>query len=110
MITVIFGHRRFGERVEQLRAGADDAAVLLADAGQEPGHVLERDQRNVERVAEPHEPRALHRRVDVEAPGEHGGLIRDDADRSPAQPREADDDVPRVVLVHLEERAVVDDR
>ena len=109
-MTVIFGHRRFGERVEQLGAGADDAAVLLPHARQEAGHVLERDERNVERVAEPHEARALHRRVDVEAPGEHRRLIGDDADRPAAQPREADDDVLREVPMHFEERAVVDDR
>ena len=102
-------HRRFGERVEQLRAGADDAAVLLPHARQEARHVLERDERDVERVAEAHEARGLHRRVDVETPGEHRRLIGDDADRPAAQPREADDDVLREVPMHFEERAVVDD-
>ena len=78
--------------------------------GQEPGHVLERDERDVERVAEAHEPRALHRRVDVERPGQHRRLVGDDADRAAVEPREADDDVLRVVLMHLEEIALVDDQ
>ena len=78
--------------------------------GRKPGHVLERDERDVERVAEPDEPRALHRRVDVERAGEHRRLVRDDADRPAVEPREADDDVLRVVLVDLEKVAVVDDR
>ena len=78
--------------------------------GQKAGHVLERDERNVEGVAEAHEPRAFHRRVDVERAGEVRRLVRDDADAAAAETREPDDDVPREVLVHLEELAVVDDR
>ena len=109
-MTVTFGHRRFGKRVQQLRAVLDDAAVLLHGAGQKSGHVLERDERNVERVAEPHEPRAFDRRVDVERAGEHRRLVGDDADRPAVEPREADDDVPRVVLVHLEKVAIVGHR
>ena len=86
---------------------ADDAAVLLACAGQEPGHVLERDERDVERVAEAHEARALHGRVDVQAAGRHLRLVGHDAHRSPSQTREADDDVLRVLRHDLEEVAVV---
>ena len=88
----------------------DDAAVLLRGPGEEPWHVDERDDRDVERVAEPHEPRGLDGRVDVETPGEVHRLIRDDARRAAVEPREADDDVLRVVLVDLDELRVVDDR
>ena len=42
-------------------------------------------------------------------PGERRGLVADDADRDAVQAREAADDVARVVLVDLEELAVVDD-
>ena len=45
------GHGGLAVGVEQLGAVADDAAVLLVDAGQEPGHVDEGDERDVERVA-----------------------------------------------------------
>ena len=45
---------------------ADDAALLLRRAGQEARHVDERDERDVERVADAHEARRLHRSVDVE--------------------------------------------
>jgi hypothetical protein len=53
----------------------DDAAVLLVGAGQEAGHVLEGDQRDVEGVAEAHEARALDRGVDVEHAGEDAGWL-----------------------------------
>ena len=83
--------------------------MLLADARQEPGHVDERDERDVEGIAGPDEPRGLDRRVDVERAGEDRRLLRDDADAAPAEPREADDDVLRPARLDLEERAIVDD-
>ena len=77
--------------------------------GRKPGHVDERDERDVERVARADEARRLRRRVDVEHAGERARLVADDADRVPAEAREAADDVLREALVHLEELAVVDD-
>src|SRR6185437_15807619 len=47
-----FGHGRLAVREEQLGAVLDDAAVLLCDARKKSGHVLECDERNVERIAE----------------------------------------------------------
>src|ERR687897_3293340 len=88
----------------------DDAAEFLRRAGQEPRHVFERDERDVERVAEPHEPRAFDRRVNVEHTGEMRRLIRDDTYRSSAEPRETDDEVAREMLVHFEKGAVIGDR
>ena len=43
-------------------------------------------------------------------PGERRRLVADDADGDAVQAREAADDVARVVLVDLEELAVVDDQ
>jgi hypothetical protein len=51
-------------------------------AGQEAGHVHERDERDVEGVAEAHEARRLDARVDVEHAGQHLGLVADDAHRA----------------------------
>ena len=76
------GHRRLAVGVEQLGAVLDDAAVLLGHAGQEPGHVHEGHDRQVEAVAEADEARGLERRVDVEHPGEHRRLVGHD--RRPA--------------------------
>src|SRR5438270_737632 len=56
-------HGRLAERVEQLRAVADDAAVLLRGPRQEAGHVDEREERDVEGVAEAPESRGLVRGV-----------------------------------------------
>ena len=87
----------------------DDAAMLLRHARQEAGHVLEREKGEVERVAEPDEPRALERRVDIQHAGEHGGLVGDHPDRAPSQTREPDEQVAGELPVHFEELAVVHD-
>ena len=89
---------------------ADDPAPLLRGAGQEAGHVDERDEGDVERVAGAHEAGRLDGGVDVEHAGERVRLVADDADGVPAQPREAADDVLGEPGLHLEELAVVDDR
>ena len=78
--------------------------------GQEARHVHEREDRDVEGVAEAHEAGGLLGGADVEHAGELRGLVAHDADRAPVQPREADDDVAREVLLHLEELAVVDEQ
>ena len=78
--------------------------------GRKPGHVAERQQRDVERVARAHEARGLLGGVDVEHARELRGLVADDADRVAVQAREAADDVLGVVLVDLEELLVVDDQ
>ena len=87
----------------------DDPAVLLVGSGHEARHVDEGDERDVEAIAEAHEARRLHRRVDVEHARENGRLIGHDADGAPADAREADHDVLRVRLGDLEEVRVVDD-
>mmetsp|Transcript_39587 Transcript_39587/g.94000 ORF Transcript_39587/g.94000 Transcript_39587/m.94000 type:complete len:419 (+) Transcript_39587:368-1624(+) len=97
-----------GVGVQQLGAVLDDAAVLLARAGQEPRYVDKGHDGDVERVAEPHEARRLDRRVDVEAPGRDERLIRHDADRAPVEPRKARDDVPCEIGVYLKGVSVVD--
>ena len=85
----------------------DDAVPFLLRAGQKSGHVFQGDQRNIESVAEAHEPGAFYRRVDVQHARKHRGLIRDDAHRLAAQPRESDHDIFCEMLVHLEEIVVI---
>mmetsp|Transcript_5902 Transcript_5902/g.14528 ORF Transcript_5902/g.14528 Transcript_5902/m.14528 type:complete len:493 (-) Transcript_5902:134-1612(-) len=103
------GHRGLGVGVEQLGTVLDDAAVLLAGAGHEAGHIDEGDDRDVEGVAKAHEARGLDAALDVQAAGQHQGLVGDDADRLAFHAREAGDDVLRVVGLQLEEVAVVHD-
>ena len=102
-------HRRLGIGEQQLRAMLDDAVMLLAHARQEARHVDEGQDRNVERVAEADEARALLRRVDVEAAGQHHRLVGDDADGPTLDPAEADDDVGGMGRLKLEEIALVGD-
>src|ERR1019366_8126779 len=100
-------HGGLGVGVEQLGAMADNAAEFLFGARKEAGNVLERQNRNVERVAEAHETGALHRRIDIQAAGQVRGLIGYDAHRTPVQPREAHHDVAGEVLMDFEEFAVI---
>src|SRR5205807_6189845 len=73
------GHGGLAEGVEQLGAVADDPPVLLVGTGQEPGHVHEGDEGDVEGVARAHETAPLLGGVDVEHAGQDLGLVADDA-------------------------------
>src|SRR5690606_29004704 len=96
-------HARLRKRVEQLRAVPDDAVVFLVRAGQETRDVDKCHQRDIERVTEAHEARCLDAGGDIERSGEHGGLVRDDANAVPVETAKSDDDVPRVVRLDLQE-------
>ncbi|SKZ73099.1 Uncharacterised protein [Mycobacteroides abscessus subsp. abscessus] len=100
---------RLAVGVQQLGPAADDAVVFLVGAGQESRNVDEGHDRDVERVAGAHETRCLLRCVDVEAAGELGRLVGDDADAASVDPAESDEDVGRVIGLNLEELVVVED-
>ena len=103
------GHRRLAVGVEQLGPLSDDPAVLLCHAGQKPRHVHKRHQRDVEAVAEAHEPRPLGRAINVQHACQHGRLLRHDPHRAPVHPGEAGHDVLRPALLHLQKVAIVHD-
>src|SRR4030043_161044 len=86
---------------------APSGPVPPAGPRQKTRDVDEGQKRDVECVAEPDEARPLDGRIDVEAPGENGGLVGGDPDGPAVHPRESDDDVPGVMLLDLEEVAVV---
>lgn len=69
------GHGRLGVGKEELGAVADDAAVLLADPGEEARHVDEGHEGDVEGVGEAHEARGLDRGVDVQAARQVRGVV-----------------------------------
>ena len=87
----------------------DNPAVFLAGARQKARHIHERQDRNLERVTETHEPRCLARRVDVEAPGQNHRLVRDDTHGLTLQPNEPRDDVLREILLDFKEIRLVPD-
>src|SRR5262245_53056518 len=103
-------HGGFGKRKQQLSAVLDDASELLIAAGKKTGHVFKGDERDVERIAKPHESGALDGACDVEAACQMCGLIRHDADGTAIQPGESDYQVLRVVLLHFEEVVFIDNR
>src|SRR2546426_7858445 len=82
------GDLRYGglaEGEQELRPVPDDPAVLLFHAGKETGHVDEREERDVEAVAEADEASRLGRRVDVQGSREDLRLVPDDANRPALQ-------------------------
>ena len=102
------GHGRLGVRIQQLRTVTDDATELLLGARQESWHVLERHDRDVERIAKPNEPGALCGRIYVQAPGKKRRLIGHDSNGTSIEPREADYDVLRPMFMDFEERPIID--
>src|SRR5487761_1232899 len=99
---------RLGVGEQQLGPVTDDAAMLLLGAGKEARNVFERDERNVEGIAEADEARGLDAGVDVENPGEIRRLIGHDAHRTAIQTGESYDDIARVVFLNFEEIAIID--
>ena len=86
----------------------DDCVVFLACAGKEAGDVDERDDGNVERVAEADKAGALAAGVAVKNTGVDAGLVGYHADRLAVEASKADDDVACEVALHFHEFPVVD--
>src|SRR5699024_4379976 len=83
----------FAVGVEQLRAAAQNAVVLLVNTWQEAWYVDEQNQWDVERVAGADEACGLFRGVNVQAAGKDGGLVGDKADGLAFDAAKGNDDV-----------------
>src|SRR2546422_1502920 len=101
--------RRLAESEQELGPVPDDPAVFLLHPGKETGYVDEREERDVEAVAEADEASRLGRRVDVHGSGEDLRLVPDDANRPALQAGEAPGNVLRPIRVDLEPRVAVHD-
>src|SRR2546421_4222470 len=93
----------FGKSEEQLCAMPDDAAKFLLGAREKTRNILEGNERNVERVAEPHEARAFYGSIDIENTSKEGRLIADDTDGAAVEARKTHDEILRVMFVDFEE-------
>jgi len=81
--------------VEHLGPVPDDPGVLHLRAHHEPGHVLKKDERHVERVADLDEVSGLVGGVVVEDAAEVHRLVGDHADALASDAGEARDDAAR---------------
>ena len=97
----------YRKRCEHLRAVADYSAVFLVHAGQEAGNVNKGDERYIEAVAEGDEPCGLIGSIYIQAAGHNGGLVGQYANALPANAAKAGYHIFRIVGLHLEEVAVV---
>ncbi len=103
-------HGRLADRADHLRAVADDPVALDLRADHEAGHVREEQQRHVERVARPDEPRGLVGRVGEQHAALVLRLVGHDPDRPTVQTRVADDQLLRPARMDLQQRSLVDER
>eukprot|EP00123_Amoebidium_parasiticum_P013138 comp21793_c0_seq1/m.30974 comp21793_c0_seq1/g.30974 ORF comp21793_c0_seq1/g.30974 comp21793_c0_seq1/m.30974 type:complete len:426 (+) comp21793_c0_seq1:206-1483(+) len=101
------GDGGLGIGVQQLGTVANDTAILLGSARQETRHIHERQQGDVEGIAEPHKPGTLDGGIDVEAAGGHGGLVADHTDSAAIHACKADNDVASKRGHDLEELTVI---
>src|SRR5215211_1926447 len=86
---------------------ANDAAELLIRPRHKSRHVHKRDERYVESVAEPDEPRPLDARIYVERTGQDRGLVPHHPYGVAVESGEANDEVLGPAFLHLEEFPVV---
>ena len=101
------GHGALGVGIEQFGAMLDDAAVLLAGARHEAGHVDKGHYRDVECITKAHKARGLDAALDVQTAGQHQRLVGHDADGLAFHAGKANQDVLGVFGLQLEEVAVV---
>ena len=87
----------------------DNAAVFLGGARQKTRHINKGHDWNTEGIAESDETCRLDRRLNVETPGKHHGLIGHDANSRTAHAAEPDQNIACKVRFKLKEITVVDD-
>ena len=85
----------------------DDPVMFLRGAGQEAGDIDEGDDRDVERIAEPHEPRGLLDALMSSTPASTIGWLATTPTVRAFDPAEPDDDIAGVVRLDFEEIALV---
>src|SRR3989475_8045401 len=100
---------RLTESKPELRTVSDNRVVLWLLPWKKSRNVDEREEGDVEAVAEPNEPRSFDRGIDVERARLNFRLIPDDADRSPLEASKAHDDILGPFFMDLEPRVAVDD-
>src|SRR5690606_2170449 len=98
-----------GIGVQNFRPVADDPPVLLIHSGEETGHIDKGDDRDIETIAEANKTAQFIRRIDIQAPGHHLGLVGYDPYGISVDASEADDDVAGKMFMHLEEAVLVQD-
>ena len=85
----------------------DKPAIFLRRAGQEAGHINQRDNRNVKTIAKPHETRRLAAGIAVQHARQHHGLIGNKAHCAPFHAAETDDNVLGKIGLDFEKIALI---
>ena len=104
-----FRHSGLAIGVEELGTVRNDCTVLLHGSRQESGHVHERDERDVERIAEAHEAGGLAAGVYVQHARHLGGLIGHNSYTLSTHVGESYYYITREVLMYFEKLSVIYD-
>src|ERR1700723_2118014 len=83
--------------------------MFLLNPRHKTRHILKGNQRNIERIAKPHEPRALYACIDIQHPGKKRRLVCHNPHRPPRHASKSNDNIPRKAFMHLKEIPIVDD-
>src|SRR5436305_1930425 len=74
-------HGGLGERIKQFGSMTNDPKMFLIYSRKETGHVLKRDQGDVEAIAKPNESRCFYRCIDVQYASKKRWLVCYDTNR-----------------------------
>src|SRR5256712_8155742 len=83
--------------------------VLLINPRQEPRHIHQSQDRDVESITEPDEACSLDGGINVKGPGVDLGLVRNDPNRVSVESGESDDDVLCPERLYLKQFASITD-
>src|SRR5437879_6046617 len=83
--------------------------VLLINPRQEPRHIHQSQDRDVESITEPDEACSLDGGINVKGPGVDLGLVRNDPNRVSVESGESDDDVLGPERLYLKQFASIND-
>ena len=89
---------------------ADNPVMFLIASGKKSGNVDERQERNIEAVAEADKAGGLIGSMIIDRPGHEVRLVGDYSDRFSVQPGEAHDDIQRERRLNFEKAVFVGER
>src|SRR5699024_11785602 len=97
-----FWNRCFSVGIDEFCTAANNAGVFLIYAGQEPWHIDERDDGEIESIAESHKTSGLFRCCDIQGASQLRWLVGDDAYGATFDSAQTDDDIWGIAFLDLQ--------
>ena len=103
------GNRRFGISIQYLRTMADHTGMFLVDARQIARHIFQRDNRNIERIAETDKTCSFIGTVAIQYTCQHHRLISNETDSFTTHAAKTDHNVGCPQLLYFQEVGIIHD-